>query len=101
MRHWAAVARLDKGLPQLPIGTNWTPAARSTPEPVAATRSELAAGLRFQRSGSTGFSHLTVTNGIARLRLTGACNSRGSTFTVATHIVETYKIVELDEDYFE
>lgn len=49
------------------------------------------AGLTFVRSGSSGFTDLRLRNGIARVRLTGGCNSGGATFTVANEIVPTLK----------
>jgi spore germination protein GerM len=53
------------------------------------TSEEQAQGLRFVDSGATGFSDLHVENGIATLRLTGDCNSNGSTFTIAQEIIST------------
>lgn len=55
------------------------------------TESERAAGLRVVRSRATGFADVRVTNGIARVRLTGGCNSGGSTFTVANEIRSTLR----------
>jgi hypothetical protein len=55
------------------------------------TPAEKAAGLRFVASGATGFSSLTISGGIARVRLTGVCSSGGSTFTVADQITPTLK----------
>jgi Sporulation and spore germination len=49
------------------------------------------AGLTFVDSDATGFTDLSVTNGIARVRLTGGCASGGSTFTIADEIVPTLK----------
>ena len=48
-------------------------------------------GLSFVSSDSSGFTDLRVRNGIARVRLTGGCDSGGSTFTVANEIVPTLK----------
>lgn len=39
---------------------------------------ESAAGLHFLASGATGFSSLTISGGIARVRLTGPCQSIGA-----------------------
>ncbi|MBG0831979.1 GerMN domain-containing protein [Planomonospora sp. ID67723] len=55
------------------------------------TRAEYARGLRFTGSKVTGFSRLTVKNGIARVHLTGRCTSGGSTFTVADQITPTLR----------
>ncbi len=40
-------------------------------------------------NGATGYSKLDVTDGIARVYLTGQCNSQGSTFTLAPLIHDT------------
>jgi hypothetical protein len=50
------------------------------------TPAEYARGLRLVRSGATGFRSVTITGGVARVRLAGGCDSRGSTFTVANLI---------------
>lgn len=42
-------------------------------------------------SGATGYSKLDITDGIARVYLTGQCNSNGSTFTIAQPLVATLK----------
>jgi len=55
------------------------------------TPAEQRAGLRLQLSGSTGFTALSVADGIARVRLTGGCSSGGSTVTVAGHLIPTLK----------
>ncbi|GIH21858.1 hypothetical protein Aph01nite_01680 [Acrocarpospora phusangensis] len=55
------------------------------------TQGEAAAGLRFVGSGATGFSKVTINNGVARVYLTGGCSSGGSTFTVANEINPTLK----------
>ncbi len=49
------------------------------------------AGLTFVASDSSGFARLRLRNGIARVRLTGGCDSGGATFTVANEIVPTLK----------
>jgi hypothetical protein len=46
------------------------------------TPQEEAQGLDLILSGTTGFSKLSVQNGIARLYLTGKCNSGGATYTI-------------------
>lgn len=55
------------------------------------TQAEYARGLRFVSSGARGFSNLSITDGVARVRLTWRCDSGGSTFTVANLIVPTLK----------
>lgn len=50
------------------------------------TSEEQAENLRLVSSGTTGFSDLTVQAGIARVYLTGACNSSGSTYTIGNLI---------------
>ncbi|MDX6211016.1 MAG: hypothetical protein QOF82_103 [Frankiales bacterium] len=55
------------------------------------TPAEKAAGLRLAASGATGFSSLTISQGIARVRLTGTCSSHGSTFTIGDEIMPTLK----------
>jgi hypothetical protein len=52
---------------------------------------ERAHGLRLLRSHATGFSHLAVADGIARVRLTGGCNSDGSTVTIAGEVRPTLR----------
>lgn len=42
-------------------------------------------------SGATGYSKLDVTDGIARVYLTGHCNSQGSTFTIGQPIKASLK----------
>jgi hypothetical protein len=55
---------------------------------------ERAHGLRFVSSRATGFTDLTIADGIARVRLTGGCASGGSTFTVANLIMPTLKLFD-------
>jgi hypothetical protein len=52
---------------------------------------ESARGLRLVASEATGFANLSISNGIARLRLTGGCASRGSAFTIANEIDPTLR----------
>ncbi len=52
---------------------------------------ERAHGLRLVRSAATGFANLSVDNRIARVRLTGGCNSHGSTVTIAGSITPTLR----------
>lgn len=55
------------------------------------TAADVAAGLTFVSSGATGFNNLTISDQVARVQLTGGCNSRGSTLTIASEIVPTLK----------
>jgi hypothetical protein len=55
------------------------------------TQPELAAGLRLVTSRTTGFSKVTIIDHVARVYLTGGCNSGGSTFTIANEIIPTLK----------
>jgi hypothetical protein len=50
---------------------------------------ERARGLRLLRSGATGYDDLTVSGGVADLRLTGRCSSGGSTVSIAGEILPT------------
>jgi hypothetical protein len=50
------------------------------------TPEEKALGLDAILSGTTGFSKLTIQDGIARVYLTGKCNSGGATYTVSNLI---------------
>ncbi len=55
------------------------------------TAAEFAAGLRVVKSEATGWKNLSISNGVARVTLTGGCNSRGSTMTIANLITPTLK----------
>ena len=55
------------------------------------TVSEQGSGLQLVRSGATGFSHLSVSDGVARVRLEGRCSSGGSTVTIAGAIMPTLR----------
>jgi hypothetical protein len=55
------------------------------------TAGERSGGLRFLASGATGFTGLTISQGIARVRLTGGCSSGGSTETIAGEIFPTLR----------
>jgi hypothetical protein len=56
------------------------------------TQAETADGLRLLRSGSTGFTNLSISaNEVARVQLKGNCSSGGSTVTVAGEIMPTLK----------
>lgn len=56
--------------------------------PVAGER---AAGLRLLRSHATGYAGLAIADGVARVRLTGGCDSDGSTVSVAGQILPTLR----------
>ena len=52
---------------------------------------EKADGLQLLRSHATGFADLVTADGVARIRLTGGCNSDGSTVTIAGEIMPTLR----------
>src|SRR3954453_21297609 len=54
------------------------------------TPAERAGGLTFLASGATGFSALSISQGVARVRLTGSCRGAGAT-SVANLIEPTLK----------
>jgi hypothetical protein len=72
--------------------TRTVPATDSVPEDVLTqlflgpTDDEKAQGLDVFLSGATGFSELTIADGVARVHLTGECNSKGATYTIANLI---------------
>jgi hypothetical protein len=53
------------------------------------TPGERGRGLRLLRSRSTGYADLSISDGVARVRLVGGCSSGGSTVTVAGEILPT------------
>ena len=55
------------------------------------TPGEQARGLRLVLSGATGFSKVTLVNGVARVYLTGPVTSGGSTETIANLIIPTMR----------
>jgi hypothetical protein len=77
--------------------TRSVPAPASLPEAtltqlfLGPTEVEKAQGLAVVLSGTTGFSKLTIDNGIARVYLTGPCASEGSTYTIANLIFANLK----------
>lgn len=87
------------------VGTEpyFRPVRRWVPRPAVArgalhriyagpTQREKANDLRLVRSRSTGFKKLSISKTkIARVQLKGGCNARGSTVTVAGHIMPTLK----------
>jgi hypothetical protein len=52
---------------------------------------EKADGLRLLRSHARGFADLVIADRVARVRLTGGCNSDGSTVTIAGEIMPTLR----------
>jgi hypothetical protein len=56
-----------------------------------ATPAERTNGLRTIRSGATGFRMRSISDGIARVQLTGGCSSGGSTVTIADEIMPTLR----------
>jgi hypothetical protein len=56
-----------------------------------ATPPELTNGLRVLRSEANGFTIRSISDGIARVRLTGGCSSGGSTVTIAGEIMPTLR----------
>ncbi len=51
------------------------------------TAEERERSLRLVASGFTGFSSLTIEDGVARIALTGQCTSYGAVYTVAQPIM--------------
>lgn len=91
-----------QNLPRYVAGTlpDVTPVVRRVPAAAPAagvldrlfagpTLAERRAGLRLVTSKATGFRNLSVSGGVARVRLTGGCDSGGSTFTIANLIDPT------------
>jgi spore germination protein GerM len=55
------------------------------------TPEEQAQGLAVVLSGTTGFSNLTIQDGVARVYLSGTCSSGGATYTIASLIFVNLK----------
>ncbi len=55
------------------------------------TAQEKAQGLEVVLSGTTGFSKLTIQDGVARVYLTGKCASNGATYTISNLIFANFK----------
>ena len=55
------------------------------------TQAEKDQGLAVVLSGTTGFTNLTVENGVARIYLSGMCASQGATYTIANLIFANLK----------
>lgn len=72
--------------------TRTVPVPASLPEAVLTqlflgpTEAEKAQGLDVVLSGTTGYSNLSIENGIARVYLSGTCASNGATYTIANLI---------------
>jgi Sporulation and spore germination len=74
--------------PVLPV----TPATGVTDRLFAGpTPAEQAQGLTFLSSEATGFARLRISDSVARVQLTGGCNSRGSTATIAAELFPTLR----------
>jgi len=77
--------------------TRTVPTPASRPEAVlqqlflGPTAEEQAQGLAVFLSGATGFSDLAIQDGVARVYLTGVCNSGGATYTIASLIFVNLK----------
>jgi hypothetical protein len=91
--YFTDVARYQVGAePYERAVTRTVPATDSLPEAVlkqlflGPTNDEKAQGLDIFLSGTTGFSKLTIASGVARVYLTGTCNSKGTTYTIANLI---------------
>ncbi len=91
--YFTDVARFQVGTePYEKAVTRTVPAPASLPEAVLTelfkgpTAAEKQSGLEVFLSGATGFSQLTIADGIARIYLTGECNSKGSTYTIGNLI---------------
>jgi hypothetical protein len=73
----------EQAVPRTVPATDSLPEAVLTQLSLGPTAEEKAQGLEVVLSGATGFSQLTIQNGVARVYLTGECNSKGATYTIA------------------
>jgi len=73
------------------IATSSLPEAVLTQLFLGPTEAEKALGLAVVFSGTTGFSKLSIENGIARVHLSGTCGSQGATYTIANLIFANLK----------
>ena len=96
--YFTDIARFQIGTePYEAAVTRTVPVPASLPEAVLTqlflgpTEAEKAQGLEVILSGATGFSKLTIDNGIARVYLTGMCASQGATYTIANLIYANLK----------
>lgn len=55
------------------------------------TVADMTSGLSLLRSEATGIKLLSIRDGVARVKLTGGCNARGSTASIALEIMPTLK----------
>lgn len=85
----------NTGTPPFEVGVERTvPAGANLPEAVLAeffkgpTAAEQAKGLEKVASGFTGFRAVKVQGGIARVYLSGPCQSHGATYTIAQPIIK-------------
>lgn len=62
------------------------------------TEEERSQGLELINSGFTGFSSLNIENGVAHVYLTGPCESRGATYTIAQPLLANLR--QFDEITF-
>ncbi len=70
----------------------WTPATGVMDRTFAGpTAREYAHGLRRLTSKATGFTRLRISDGVARVQLTGGCSSGGSTVTIAGEIMPSLR----------
>lgn len=96
--YFTDIARYQVGTePYEAAVTRMVPPPASLPEAVLTqlflgpSQSENAQGLAVVLSGTTGYSKLALENGIARVYLTGMCNSQGATYTIANLISANLK----------
>ena len=96
--YFTDVARYQVGTEPYEIAvTRVIPAPASLPEAVLAqmflgpTEAEKSQGLALILSGTTGFSSLTIEDGIVRVYLTGVCASQGASYSIANLIYANLK----------
>jgi len=76
----------EKAVTRTIPATNSLPSAVLTQLFLGPTADEKAQGLDVFLSGAIGFSQLTIEDGVARVYLTGTCNSGGATYTIGNLI---------------
>ncbi len=96
--YFTDMARFQAGTePYEVVVTRSVPEPASLPEAVLTqlflgpTEAERAQGFAIMLSGTTGFSTLTIEDGIARVDLTGTCASQGAAYTIANLIFANLK----------
>lgn len=96
--YFTDMARYQVGTePYEAVVTRRVPPPASLPDAVLTqlfqgpTEAEKAQGLEVVLSGTTGYSKLAIEDGIARVYLTGRCNSQGATYTIANLIFANLK----------